>query len=101
MIFLIFVMVRAGGLDDASCSVVTPRLGLGVHEFLDRKRWIGRRKLVDAKAKPWDDVIGGRPQRGPKEDTRVILPENRRCACRRGNPRDRLFRNRARGWPSL
>jgi hypothetical protein len=31
-------------------SVVIPRLGLGIHEFLS-----GHDKLVDAKAKPWHD----------------------------------------------
>ena len=31
-------------------SAVMPRLGLGIHEF-----GAGGKKLVDPKAKPWDD----------------------------------------------
>jgi hypothetical protein len=34
----------------ATFSLVIPRLGLGIHEFLS-----GSAKVVDAKAKPWHD----------------------------------------------
>jgi hypothetical protein len=34
----------------SSLSVVMPRLGLGIHEF-----GATGKKLVDPKAKPWDD----------------------------------------------
>jgi hypothetical protein len=38
-------------------SLVIPRLGLGIHEFLSARTECNQTKLVDAKAKPWHDDV--------------------------------------------